>query len=119
MRSFFASTAVALLLVVGSLDSVKAQDLEKGISALQEGNYQIALRELRPLAEGGNPTAQYYYAFMHQYGQGIPIDFNKYIYWLNKSSENNYIDAHKQLGYIYLKGDIYVEKDAKKSFYYF
>jgi uncharacterized protein HemY len=35
-----------------------AADLQKGVAAVQKGDFATALRELRPLAEHGNPNAQ-------------------------------------------------------------
>ncbi len=49
MRSFSVRAAIALLLALSPAISVEAQDLEKGISALQDGDFKLALSQLQPL----------------------------------------------------------------------
>lgn len=51
-----------------------AQDLDKGFAAYDRGDFEIALQELRPLAEHGNAYAQYILGIMYLFGDGVPQD---------------------------------------------
>jgi uncharacterized protein len=79
---------VAILLAVSmTLSSpVAAQDLQKGFSAYQAGDYATALQEWKPLAEQGNATAQYNLALMYGNGRGVPQDYAEAVKWLAQSS---------------------------------
>ncbi len=79
---------VAILLAVSmTLSSpVAAQDLQKGFSAYQAGDYATALQEWTPLAEQGNATAQYNLALMYGNGRGVPQDYAEAVKWLAQSS---------------------------------
>ena len=46
-------------------------DLQKGLDAFNRGDYQAALREWGPLAEQGNPDAQYNLDFLYAEGRGV------------------------------------------------
>ena len=44
---------------------ISAQDFQKEWEAAQSGDFETALQELTPLAEGGNYIAQYYLDAMY------------------------------------------------------
>ena len=46
-------------------------DLQKDLDAFNCGDYQTALREWGPLAEQGNPDAQYNLGFLYAEGRGV------------------------------------------------
>jgi TPR repeat protein len=48
-----------------------AADLQKGVEAALTGDFETALRELRPLAEQGNPNAQGLLGVMYRNGYGV------------------------------------------------
>lgn len=47
---------------------------DEGIGALNRGDYSTALAELRPLADRGDPKAQWALAYMYRRGLGVPKD---------------------------------------------
>ena len=63
MRHAFA----ALILLVGSIAQASA-GMKEGVAAYQRGDYAAALGQFKPLAEKGDPKAQFYLGEM--YGQG-------------------------------------------------
>ncbi|WP_085909117.1 tetratricopeptide repeat protein [Kiloniella majae] len=85
--------------LLGSL--VQAADLGKGKAALVKGDYATALTELRPLAEQGDSTAQYYLGVMYKEGQGVAVDEELSHEWLTKSAENGDAQAQMMLGMMY------------------
>ena len=75
MKRTFATAFLCLLLAApawAGMDEAKA--------AYHQGDYATALRELRPLAERGDATAQAVLGVMYDKGLGVP---------------QNYIEAHK------------------------
>lgn len=60
-----------------------AQDLKKGLKAYKAGDYETALKEWRPLAENGNPGAQYNLGFNYLQGKGVPKDLVQAYFWFD------------------------------------
>ena len=71
----------ALLLLVAS--SSAAADFTAGLEAYLRGDYAIALREFRPLAEQGNAAAQFSLGLMYANGEGVPEDDIQAYAWFN------------------------------------
>ena len=64
--------AILLALPMTLSAPVAAQDLQKGLTAAQAGDFATALQEWKPLAEAGDAVAQYNPGFKYENGQGIP-----------------------------------------------
>ena len=66
----------APILVIGFLLTLASigmcSDLAAGVSAFKEKDYSVALAELKPLADGGNASAEYYLGLMLHSGLGLP-----------------------------------------------
>ncbi len=75
MTRTLASLLICLSLLVGATTSAWAQDLDKGVRAVESGDYGTALREFRLLAEQGNATAQYNLGLMYKNGKGVVQDY--------------------------------------------
>jgi S1-C subfamily serine protease len=58
-------------------------DTIDGVVAYNSGDYDTALRELRPLAEQGNAYAQVYLGLMRYLGDGVPQDHVLAHMWFN------------------------------------
>jgi TPR repeat protein len=85
---------------------VQAGDLEEGIKAWFEFDFDRAVDLLKPLAESGNPDAQLYLAIMYHFGEGVAQDYGETVRWLTRASEQGHAEAQYNLGYIYLLGEI-------------
>jgi len=46
-------------------------DLQKGLDALHSGDYATALKEMKPLAEQGDASAQNYLGSLYYFGNGV------------------------------------------------
>jgi TPR repeat protein len=99
ITALFLSTALVL---VGC--SRHQADLERGMAAYRKGDYAAALKELQPLAEDGNPQAQFQLGWTHREGQGLPSDAVQMAKWLRKSAEQGYMEAQFHLGELYARG---------------
>ena len=60
---------------------VAANPFEDGVAAHKLGDYETAMRLLRPLAEQGNAYAQYKLGAMYDEGQGVPQDHAEATKW--------------------------------------
>jgi TPR repeat protein len=83
---------------------------EQGAAAYSKGDFVIALENLRPLAEQGNPDAQFRLGLMYREGKGVPQDDKQATAWLIKAAEQGQVEAQENVGFSYAKG-LGVERD--------
>ena len=77
---------------------------DEGMDAFAEGDYATAYEELRPLAERGEPGAQFTLGFMYDYGQGVQQNTQEAIWWYRNAAEEGIAVAQFSLGEIYEGG---------------
>jgi TPR repeat protein len=99
------SAALSLALIVMTWSSHGNAGLREGLDALRKGDYAAAAKELRPVAERGDPEAQYRIGLMYEYGKGYPKDMAQAVAWLRKSAAQNHAAAQTELGILYATGD--------------
>ena len=93
-----------LLTVTLLVLAVPAQaDLGAAEQAYAHGDYATALKALQPLAEAGDPAAQYRLGEMYLMGQGIKKDDAWAITWLRRAARQGHADAERDLEAIYKK----------------
>jgi hypothetical protein len=101
---------------------------QKGYAAYKSGDYATALRELKPLAEQGNATAQYVlgqiYGLNHRpdgtsYSvKDVTRDDKTAVKWYRLAAEQGYDFAQFELGVKYMNG-LGVPKDDKNAVKWF
>lgn len=65
----------------------------------------LSLSRWMPLAEQGDPEAQYYVARIYANGMsGVAVDYAKAATWYQKASDQNYKSATLELAYLYEQG---------------
>ena len=96
--------AVLLLSFVVSRSAVFASPLEDGYAAYTRGDYATALRAWRPLAKGGNASAQFNLGLMYDKGQGVDQDFREAVKWYRLAAVQGNASAQLSLGLMYHKG---------------
>ena len=64
-----------------------------GAAAFSLQNYDQAFTEWRPLAEGGDPKAQYYLAMLYGNGLGAPRDREQALRWYRLAAEQGHVGA--------------------------
>ena len=69
-RSMALRFPIALVLSVICLAAPAWADYQAGMDAYNSGNYATALREWRPLAEQGDPRAQFRLGSLYENGDG-------------------------------------------------
>lgn len=79
--------------------------LQHAVEAFRMGYDQAALAVLQPLADEGNPKAQYWLADIEENGLGVKPDVNAALALLQKSAKQGFVPAERRLGELYLRGD--------------
>ena len=117
--SFRFKCAIAMfVLSCGVPGPVSAGPFEDGLHALEGGNYERAMRLLRPLAAEGDARAQYQIGVMHEEGWGVPRDYPEALGWLLRAADKANADAQNHLGFLYLYGRG-VKKDYVTAYMWF
>ncbi|MGL4767823.1 MAG: tetratricopeptide repeat protein [Formosimonas sp.] len=88
--------------------------LNEGIKAYENEHYATALKELEPLAEQGDATAQYYVGTMYDQSYGVETDKAKAFAWYLKSAEQGKTDAQYNVAMMYAEGES-VAQDLNKA----
>lgn len=96
---YFVACTLIILLYVGFLG---AEDLASAKRAYEEKDYATALKELTPLAEQGNPDAQFLLGKMYWSGQGLLRDTDQAMKWLKASATQGNADAQFFVGSYFL-----------------
>ena len=76
-------------------------DFQNGMNAFDKGEYKIALKEFKPLANRGDIDAQYILGVMYDDGKGVTKDNKQAIKWYRKAADQGDIDAQNNLDAIY------------------
>ncbi|MGH6880337.1 tetratricopeptide repeat protein [Hypericibacter sp.] len=99
-----AALLAILALTVGAPMQPARAGMDEAAEALAHGDWAIAFREMKPLAEAGNPDAQYKLGWMYHRGDGIPVDYSSARFWFEKAAAQGQPDAELELGDLYAHG---------------
>lgn len=81
-------------------------DVKTGVDAWQQGDYAKAIAEWRPLAQSGDPDAQFNLAQAYKLGRGVQPDLNIAIDWYRKAATQGHLRAEDNLGLLlFQQGD--------------
>lgn len=93
-------------------------ELGSGIAAFEAKNFSRATGLLSPLAEAGNPQAQYRVAIMAQNGLGMHVNPLLAFNYMKAAAEAGLDVAQHGLGFMYMEGEC-AEKDLEKAVHWF
>jgi len=97
--------ALVAVLSFMAFTPVSAQDFFKGNTAYDAGDYAKAFAEWKPLAERGNPWAQYSLGMLYGEGQGVVQDYAEAVRWFKLANVHGVADAQTALGTMFSRGD--------------
>lgn len=81
-------------------------DVKTGVDAWQQGDYAKAIAEWRPLAQSGDPDAQFNLGQAYKLGRGVQPDVNTAIDWYRKAAAQGHMRAEDNLGLLmFQQGD--------------
>ncbi len=96
---------VVVLVTAPACTGFKAgEETEVGLEVIDRGDYATALKELRPLAEQGNATAQNNLGVMYREGEGVPQDDEEAVRWYRRAAVQGHAGAQNNLGLMYAEG---------------
>jgi len=83
---------------VAATAAADAQSVQAGIEAWQKADYQAAIRIWRPLAESGDPDAQFNLGQAYRLGRGVAVNLAASQIWLGRAAAKGHVDAQTTLG---------------------
>ena len=81
-----------------------AADLDTGLAAYMEGDYETALAECQPLAEEGNAGAQFCVGRLYANGFGVELNDDLALQWYGLAAEQGHGEALFNLGLMHANG---------------
>ena len=101
-RSTLLATAAAALALLASPASA---DVKKGVDAWEAARFDVAIAEWRPLAEKGDPDAQFNLGQAYRLGRGVPSDLKIAQSWYEKAAQQGHEQAQANLGLLLYDND--------------
>jgi len=98
--------------------TVLAADLNKGLAAFAEGDYETALAECQPLADEGNIEAMFCVGRMYANGFGVPMDDALALKWYGLAAGEGHGQAQYNLGIMHANGWGVAMNDAAAAGFY-
>ena len=102
--SLLGFVAVGGLLVALAITPLFMRTVEKGSAAYAIGDYAKAISILRPLADDGEPAAQFYMGEIYRFGRGVKKDEARSAIWYKKAAANGSPEGQYSLGMMYATG---------------
>jgi hypothetical protein len=101
--------SLALLLLLQGLNAGRQPaaaigTMEQAMVAYRAGDFERARRTWLPLADGGNPRAQYMLGYMAETGLGQPWSNHEAAGWYQRAAAQGEPEAQLRLGDLYLRG---------------
>jgi cell division septation protein DedD len=90
--------AAAILMAFAAAPALA--DVKTGVDAWQRGDFAAAIREWRPLADKGNPDAQFNMGQAYRLGRGVPVDMKIAASWYQKAAAQGHEQAQANHGVI-------------------
>jgi TPR repeat protein len=100
-RTIRAASRMAVTLVEIALPG----RFEGAIAANKRGDHAMALRLLRPLANGDHCAAQNALGMMYGQGKGVPQDYAEALKWYRRAADRGNAGAQDNLGIMYASGN--------------
>jgi TPR repeat protein len=99
--------------------SVLALSTDDAVSARVRGEFEAALKILRPLAAKGDPVAQFSLAEMYGKGQGVSQSYPQALAWYLKAAEQGHVVAQNRVGNILSRGITGVPVDYVRAVHWY
>lgn len=81
-------------------------DVKAGVDAWQQGDYAKAIDQWQPLAQAGDPDAQFNMGQAYKLGRGVKQDMRAALDWYRKAATQGHVRAEDNLGLLmFQQGD--------------
>jgi len=104
--------AAVALVAITAIAPVAAGPLEDGLTAYRERDYAAALEAWRPLADKGEPAAQYRLGMLYAEGKGVAQSDATAALWFARAAEQGNADAQYNLAVSFAEGLGVAKDDA-------
>lgn len=82
-----------IIIATITLSACASQTLKKAQSSFDGGDYHSSYEKVLPLAQQGNPDAEYAVGYMMYYGKGTATNKKEGIEWINKAAAQGQTQA--------------------------
>jgi TPR repeat protein len=110
--------SLAAIGLVFTLSAHAESDYDKAVHVYGCADYPKAFNLFKPLAEQGDPLAQFQVGMMIEQGQGAEVNYGSAYQWYKKAAEQGMADAYFALGQLYNRG-LAVPQDAVQAHAWF
>lgn len=96
-------------------------DVKAGVDAWQQGDYARAIDQWQPLAQAGDPDAQFNMGQAYKLGRGVKQDMRAALEWYRKAATQGHVRAEDNLGLLlFQQGDragalAYLQRSAARG----
>lgn len=97
-------TFCLIILLQFASQPARAGALEDGHTAFEAKHYQEAYKLWKPLAEQGDPDAQYNLGLLYMNGQGVEKNERTALWWFTRAAQQGLADAQYNAGVMYYLG---------------
>jgi len=111
------TTFLAACLCLGPAN-VTADSYTNAVDSAIDENYSAAFSYWMPLAEAGDPRAQFNVALMYHGGLHVKFDETAALNWYQRAAENGVIEAQEYLAVGYQEGWFGLPVDAQRASYW-
>jgi TPR repeat protein len=94
---------IRVLLGVGLLFPAARADMDSGLMAYANGDFDTAAREFSALAAQGDKEGHYYMGLLYEEGQGVEQSYQAAVNCYRNAAGQGFLDAYFALGEIYLR----------------
>lgn len=108
-------TLTALYFLIAA-SMAAAAPVDDGVRAFDRGDHAAAYAIWRPLAEAGNPLAQYNLGLLYANGWGVERDLRTAADWYRKAAARDQADAQYNLGLLYARGQLTILHSYKDAY---
>ena len=110
----FIEYIIKVIAIIFLSSKISLADFDNGMDAINEGNYEKAITELKPMADQGDPRAQFWYGNLIFNGLGTPKNMKLGMEFYRLSAEKNFPLALHELGHVYHHA-LGVEQDIEEA----
>ena len=109
VRSLLLAIGLTFITILGGAHAVMAQSIDpaevkRAMDALNNGDFPAALAVLKPMADNGDPFAQFTMGQLAETGGGVPKNPREAARWYKLAVESGQTDAMTNLGFLYEQG---------------
>lgn len=115
IRTATGRIALALALWVALVLPLRADAIDTAIDSIRNGEFAAALEMLAPLAERGDPRAEYLLGIIYLEGLGVAVDGPAAVAHFAAAAEAGFPPADTRLGVIYADGMEGVPRDEGRA----